>query len=413
MAPRNRNPKHGDRTQHATGRPTSRGSRSGRKTLEVRPETVRDSGEKAARLDLESNLPLGERTAFQEGLEAAHGEAMSNRIEQAVAQIGAVDEELADVEREKEWRENDVERAEQALENAVEKRDKIPRPRLVGQIPRLIYAPIMALFAVAEYPLLKLSFTRLPVDDTTIRVIAILVGATLVAGVHVLGLAVSRLVRAEGDRIEGRRDWLAHRAVVALAAVLNVFVVVGLAIVRAGEIAGIGAAFGGHGVSQPVWLGVALGCLQGATLLAAFYLAYYRARGVEWRDAQNLVNDLEAKRENAERALEEVERREARLLVSREAIPDRADHDLDRLLRHHQLEEAKYLAILARHLEGPPKPIGTWDTTRTPRARHASPADSATSRAKRPQAGNGKPSAAAARRVKHAMRDHETKEGTL
>lgn len=379
-----------------------------RRALEVRRETVRGSGEKAARRDLESEKAIGTRTSFQDGLHAAQGEAASNRIETAIAEIGAVDEELADVECEKEWRTNDVERADDALDNAVANRDKIPKPRRIGQISPLVYAGIMALFAAAEYPLLKLSFTRLPVDDQTIRVISVLVGATLVAGVHVLALAVSRLVQAEGDRIEGRRDWLAHRVVVVLAAVSYVFVVVGLAFVRAGEIIGIGNAFAGHGVSQPAWLGVALGCLHAATLLAAFYVAYYRARGAEWRDAQIEVNERETERTNTERALEGVERHEARLHVRREAIADSADHDLDQLLRHHQHEQAKYLAILVRQLDNPPKPIDDWDTAKTPRARHLPPAHSTRTKAKASE--NGKPPAASAGRIKRAVHDHDQKE---
>src|SRR5581483_3803931 len=65
--------------------------------LEVRREAVAGSGEKAARRDLESKTPLGDRSHYQNGLHAAHSEAVSNRIEQAVADIGVVDEELADL----------------------------------------------------------------------------------------------------------------------------------------------------------------------------------------------------------------------------------------------------------------------------------------------------------------------------
>src|SRR5439155_255661 len=80
-----------------------------------------------------------------------------------------------------------------------------------------------------EYPLLRLSLVRLPVDDRTIKIIAILIGATLVAGVHVLGLAASRLVQAEGDRIESRRDWFVHRAVVTFGAGFYAVVIAALA----------------------------------------------------------------------------------------------------------------------------------------------------------------------------------------
>lgn len=353
-------------------------SLSRQRELEVRREMVRGSGERAARRDLESERPLATRTAFQDGLQAAQGEAASNRIERAVAEIGAVDEELADVECEKEWRAADIEQAGDRLKEAGEKRDAVPKPRRFGRISILAYATIMALFSAAEYPLLKLSFTRLPVDDQTIRVISVLVGATLVAGTHVLALAVARLMLAEGDRIEGRRDWFAHVAVVVVGVGAYAFVVVGLAFVRAGEIVGIGETFAGHGVSHPVWFGVALGCLHAATLLAAFYVAYYRARGAEWRDAQLAVESREAEKTDATEALETVERREVRLHVRREVIADSADHDLDRLRRHHRLEESKYLGILARAFDDPPKPISDWDTSRTPRTRHLPPSISTT-----------------------------------
>lgn len=348
-------------------------SSKGRQRLEVRREAVSGSGEKAARRDLESDQPLGARSHFQIGLHASHRAAVHNRIDHAVADIAVVDEELADLEREQEWRASDVKHAEKATEDAKAKLEKIPIPRRLAAISTFAYVTVMALFAGCEYPLLRLSFVRLPVDDQTVKVVAILTGATLVAGVHVLALAAARLVQAEGDRIEGRRDWLAHRAVLAFGVTFYSLVVAGLAWVRAGEITEIGRAFGGSGMSHPIWLGVALGFLHGATLLAAFHVSYLRARGAEWRDAQLTVEQRESEKKDADQALEETDRREARLYVRREEIAERSDRDLEQLHQHHKLEESKYLAILARAHERQPKPVDDWDYTRTPRERCVPP----------------------------------------
>jgi hypothetical protein len=356
-------PKHGKKV-----RPTASKTPSTR--LEVRPEATRGSGEKAARRDLESRQPLGKRSGFQSGLKAAHEEAAHSRLESAAADIGEVDEELADIERQQGWRLKDIESADEKLNEAIANRNALPQPRrFPGMISTFAYVVIMGLFAACEYPLMRLSLVRLPVDDWTIKVIALLLGATLVAGVHVLALATARVVQPEGDRIEGRRDWFAHVGVIVAGLVFYVFVVVGLAWVRAGEINGIDKAFTGEGMRHPVWFGVALGFFHAATLLAAFYVSYHRARAAEWRAAQQLVETRTEDKETAETALEELDRREARLHVRREGIIDRADRDLEQLQKHHLGEEHAYLAILARELDAPPKPIDDWDISRTPRGR--------------------------------------------
>jgi hypothetical protein len=368
--------------------------------LEVRREALGGSGEKAARRDLETDKPLGDRSQFQIGLHAAHGEAVHNRIETAVTDVAEVDEELADLEREEEWRSADIEKADNEIKEAIASREKIPKPRrFLASISTGAYFLIMGLFAGCEYPLLRLSFVRLPVDDQTIKVIAILTGATLVAGVHVLALAASRLVQAEGDRIESRRDWSAHRAVVAFGVGFYAFVITGLAWVRAGEINGIDKTFTGHGMSHPIWLGVALGALHAATLLAAFYVAYHRARGAEYRDAKILIEKRQADKKAAEQALEDLDRREARLQVRREGIVDRADRDLEQLHRHHRLEESSYLAILSRSFDKPPKSIDDWDNSRTPRG----PRTPSTRSLKKPAPKNGKPDAHTTERIRRTV----------
>jgi hypothetical protein len=381
----------------------------------VRPETVRGSGKKAARLDLESGFPLGDQTAYQDGLIAAQGEAASNELEHATAERGEFEEELADVECESVWSEADVENGNAKIEKAERRRDQlVEAARPIGQMPLVAYVFLMALFSGSEYPLLKLSFTRLPADDRTIRLISVLVGMVLVGSMHVLGLVASRLVRAEGERTEGRRDWQIHRAVFALGVFVITGVVAWLGLLRASEIAAVSRQFSGQGISHPSWLGIALGLLHALVLLSAFYLAYQRARGDELRDIEAEIAELEAERATAEAALEELERRRTRLLVRIDTLDTRTELRLERLLRHHQHEEAEYLAILRRELPEPPQPIGDWvaggAVGRIRRSYVGKPAPT-NGRASR----NGKspePWTTAARRIKPALRDSDRKENT-
>jgi hypothetical protein len=355
----------------ASAKPRSSRSVHTHEPIEVRPETVHGSGKKAARLDLESAHPLGDQTAYQDGLVAAHGEASSNELEHATTERGELEEELADVDCELVWRE-------------------------------------------AEYPLLRLSFTRLPVDDNTIRLISVLVGAMLIASVHVLGQVASRVVRAEGERTEGRRDWRLHRAVFALGAALVTGAVVWLAMLRASEIGAVGREFSGQGVSHPSWLGAALGLLHALVLLAAFYLAYQRARGAEPRSIENEIAEFEAERTTAEAALEALERRRERLLVRIATLDNRTELRLERIFRHHKHEEADYLAILRRELAEPPEAIGDWVASGAfGRTRHLCSGRPALSNGRASR--NGKtpavePWTTAARRIKPALRDSDRKE---
>ena len=389
-------------------------SRAGGKDpgLEVRAETLRGSGKRAARLDLESAHPLGDRTAFQDGLVAAYGEACSNEIERASGQRGELLEELADIDCELGWREADVDDANVRIDKAERKRDRIPASRLIQLMALRVYVALMALFSVAEYPLLKLSFTRLPVDDQTIRLVSVLVGVMFVATAHVLGLVAARVVQAEGERVESRRDWQLHRAVFVLGASFVLGAVVWLAMVRAGEIAAVGQAFGGLGVGHPAWLGAALGFLHALVLLAAFYLAYQRARGAEARAIESEIAEIKDERAKAETALEALERRRERLLVHLDTLDEQGDQRLERLLRHHQHEEADYLAVLRRVLQSPPSEISDWDDD-FPVGRAHRRRTRTTASANGRLAKNGSPSrTTAARRVKRALRDHDSKEET-
>ena len=398
------------------GEPASAQSRRRRsEPVEVRPETVRGSGKKAARLDLESTYPLGDQTAYQDGLVAAHGEASSNELEHATAERGELEEELADVECELVWREADVEDKNAKIAKTERRRELIPKSaRLIRQMLLLVYVLLMGLFSVGEYPLLKLSFTRLPVDDETIRLISVLVGMMLVASVHILGQVASRIVRTEGERTEGRRDWQLHRAVFALGVFLVAGAVIWLAMLRASEIGAVSREFSGQGVSHPSWLGAALGLLHALVLLSAFYLAYQRARGAELRDIEAEIAKLEAERATAEAALEELERRRERLLVRIDTLDNRTELRLERIFRHHKHEEAEYLAILKRELAEPPQAIGDWvaggAVGRIRRSYVGKPAPM-NGRASR----NGKspePWTTAARRIKPALRDSDRKENT-
>jgi hypothetical protein len=381
----------------------------------VRSEAVRGSGKKAARLDLESTYPLGDQTAYQDGLVATHGEASSNELEHATTERGRLEEELADVECELVWREADVADGNAKIAKAERRRDAIARTaRLIRQMPLVAYVALMALFSVAEYPLLKLSFTRLPVDDRTIRLISVLVGMMFVASVHVLGQVASRVVCAEGERTEGRRDWQLHRAVLALGALLVAGAVAWLAMLRASEIGAVSREFSRQGVSHPTWLGVALGLLHALVLLSAFYLAYQRARGAELRTIENEIAELEVERSTAEQELEVLERRRERLLVRIATLDERTELRLERIFRHHKHEEANYLAILGRELAEPPTAIGDWVAGGAVGRRRRLPSGGAASNNGRGPR-NGKPPAAkpwttAARRIKPALRDAERKD---
>jgi hypothetical protein len=392
MAGRPTNDKRRDSQRTKASNGSHRRSSAG--PVEVRPETVRGSGRKAARRDLEAGFPLGDQTAFQDGLVANHEESVANENERAATERQAPLIEHADVESELGWREAEVDDLNTRIGDAEGRRIRLPKVRQAQQVALSVYLMLLTLFAVAEYPLLRLSFTRLPVDDTTIRVISVLVGSMLVATVHVLGLVAARVVQAEGERVEGRRDWRLQMLALAIGGLLVVGAVVGLAVLRGSEIAAVGAAFHGLGVGHPFLLGAALGFLHGLVLLAAFYLAYHRARGAEWRAITKEIRVLEQARVSAEARLEELERQRERLLVEVALIEERHGERLERLLRHHQHEEAEYLAILRRERDQPPPPISSWIT------RAALPGG--------PKNGswNGKPvRTTAARRVKRLLND--------
>jgi hypothetical protein len=394
---------------------SARSERRRNDPVEVRREAVRGSGKKAARLDLESAHPLDDPSSYQDGLVAAHGESSSNELEHAAANRGELEEELADVECEMVWHEADVENGNAKNAKAERKRDLISKAaRAIGQMALAAYVALMILFSGSEYPLLKLSFTRLPVDDRTIRLISILVGMMFVASVHVLGQVASRVVCAEGERTEGRRDWQLHRAVLILGALLLTGAVVWLAMLRASEIGAVSREFSGQGVSHPTWLGVALGLLHALVLLSAFYLAYQRARGADLRVIENEIAELEAKRATAEQELEALERRRERLLIHIATLDERTELRLERIFRHHKHEEANYLAILRREIAEPPTAIGDWVAGGAVGRRRRSPSGGAASTNGRVLL-NGKspatkPWTTAARRIKPALRDADRKE---
>ena len=361
--------------------------------VEVRAESVRGSGKKAARRDLEAGFPLGDRSAFQDGLVANHEESVANENERSATERQAPLIELADVESELVWREAEVDDLNERISETEGRRNRLPKVRQALQFAFPVYIGLLVLFSVAEYPLLRLSFTRLPADDMTIRAVSVLVGLMLVAAVHVLGSVATRVVQAEGERVEGRRDWHLHVAALASGGFLVVGAVIGLAVLRGSEIAAVGAAFYGQGVGHPFLLGAALGFLHGLVLLAAFYLAYHRARGTEWRALTEEILLLKQERAVAEARLEELERQRERLLVQLELIEERHGERSERLLRHHQHEEAEYLAVLRRELGEPPVPVSSWNT-RTSAKRVAAKTAGA----------NGKPArTTAARRVKRSL----------
>lgn len=373
--------------------------------LEVLPDVARGSGRRAARLDLESGFPLGDRTAFQDGLVSAYQEAVANEMERDLEERGEPLGDLADVECELVWREAEVEDANARIEKVDRRRERLANAGLIGQIPLTVFLCLMGLFAAAEYPLLRLSFTRLPLDDTMIRLVSLLVGLVLVAAVDVIGLIACRVVRAEGERVEGRRDWLLHALLLGFGCCCVVATVVWLALLRASEIAAVGTAFQGRGVGHPAWLGAALGFLHALVLLAAFYLAYQRARASELLKIEKTIDEIGQERKTAEERLEELERKRERLLVRLDLISQRTGQRLERLLHHHEHEEADYLAILRRELQAPPSPINDWETGAAARL--------GTSNGRPGKNGHGRPAwTTAARRVKRALREHDEKERT-
>jgi hypothetical protein len=391
-------------------RPQRRGE-----AVEVRREVVRGSGKKTARLDLESKRALDNPSAYQDGLVAAHGEASSNELERAAAERGELEEELADVNCQIDWREAGAENAIAQIDEVSQKRESISESaRVIGEMALSAYVALMVLFSCAEYPLLKLSFTRLPVDDRTIRLISVLVGLMFVAGAHVLGRVASRVVCVEGERNEGRRDWQLHRAILVVGGLVALAAVVWLAMLRGSEIGAVSREFSGQGVSHPTWLGIALGLLHALVLLSAFYLAYQRARGAGLRAIEDEIAELEGKRADEERALETLERRRERLLVRLATLEELTELRLERILRRHKYEEANYLAILRRELADPPTAIEDWvaggAVGRRRRSSSRGIASSNGRERRNAKASTAKPRTTAARRAKPALRNANTKE---
>jgi hypothetical protein len=389
--------------------------RRGNEPVEVRREVVRGSGKKTARLDLESKRPLDSPSSYQDGLVAAHGEASSNELERAAADRGQLKEDLADVDRQIDWRLAGAENAIAEIDEVSKKRDSISESaRAIGEMALTAYVMLMVLFASAEYPLLKLSFTRLPVDDRTIRLISILVGLMFVAGVHVLGRVASRVVCVEGERSEGRRDWGLHLAILVAGGLVVVSAVIALAVIRGSEIGAVSREFSGQGVSHPAWLGVALGLLHALVLLSAFYLAYQRARGAGLRAIEDEIAELEGKLASEERELETLERRRDRLLVRLATLEEVTQLRLEQILRLHKYEESGYLAILRRELADPPAAIEDWLAGGgVGRRRRSSSGEIASGNGRERRNGSsftGKARPTAARRVKPALRNANRKE---
>src|SRR5438128_555741 len=132
----------------------------------------RKAARKAARRDLESRQPPRGPTPFQWQLVAGYRASKARRLEEAAAEARAHPEELAEVER--------------RLANRAKTQDGLQPSQLAARISLPVYLFLQALFAAVEYPLIHIAFTRLPVDDGTIKAISLLVGCVLVAGMHVL-----------------------------------------------------------------------------------------------------------------------------------------------------------------------------------------------------------------------------------
>jgi hypothetical protein len=322
---------------------------------------ARAAARKAARRDLEPGRPLVRRTPFQRRLVAGHRAAKHARLERAAAEARPHKQELAEIKRHLKWRNKEITEANRKLPEVAKKLEALHPTQVLARLPLPIYVFLQGLFALVEYPLIHVAFIRLPVDDRTIKLVSILVGCVLVAGMHVLGRAAAHVVRAEGERLESRRDWLIHVWVLGAGLLFYLVVVIALAVVRASEISAIGALFDGFGERHPGWLGVGLGFLQAISLAGSFYLAYLHARSSEGRAIRVELRALDQRIEKAKRQLEELETRRDRILVTLAAIDEETRYHLERLLRHHEHVESEYLAILARELEEPPLPVADWD----------------------------------------------------
>lgn len=339
------------RHRHHTGRPL----RVMRRAASLRV------ARKAARRDLESRQPLVRRTPFQRETVAAYRAAKAAGVEDDAVKTRSLKEQLAEIGRRIRWRIKQVKDASAKLPEVAKKLETLHPTQLLARINTWVYLLLQSLFALAEYPLVKIAFRRLPVDDGTIRLISILVGCVLVAGMHVLGGVAARTVQAEGERLEGRRNWHLHVAVLSAGVVFYVGVVVALGVVRASEISGVGELLNGAGQRHPGWLGVALAALHAISLAASFVLAYWHARGAEWRAIKAEMDALEQRIEEAERQLEDLEASRDRIHVTLAESEAETANYLERLLRFHEHLEAEYLAILARELEVPPLAVANWD----------------------------------------------------
>lgn len=368
--------------------------------------TWRMSARKAARRDLQSGQPLVRRTPFQCQAVAAYRMAKETRLEEAAIETRTLKEKLAEIERRIRWRVKEVKEATRKLGELAKKLTVLHPTQLLAWFNIWTYLLLQGLFAVVEYPLIRIAFTRLPVSDGTIRLISILVGCVLVAGMHVFGGVAARAVPAEGECLEGRRDWLLHVAVLSAGLLFYVGVVIGLAVVRGSEISAVGEVFHGFGERHPGWLGVALAFLQAISLTGSFYVAYQHTRGAYWRAIKAEMAVLERRIEETERQIEELESHRDRLVIGLAATEEETAHHLERLLRFHEYLEAEYLAVLGRELTLPPLPVADWDAD-------VDPGDSpASRRLSRKTATNGHRDTKAARERARALRDSDRKENT-
>lgn len=329
------------------------------RVLEVRDD-VAGSGAPAGRLDLESDISPGVRSAYQVGLEASCRDAAANHAAQSLFDVSLIDRGLAGLKCLKSVCEARLAKVHDEVAEAVDGMVRIRSPRRLAKIPAATLVGLTVPLGVMEYPLAKLWLVRLPMSDTAITLLAILLSVALLVSAHVLALSVARLVQAEGDHIEGRRDWSLHRLITILGTGLFAVVLFSLAWVRASEVHGVEQEFLGQGLSHPVWFALTLGVLHALVLLVAFYLSYLWAKGREWREADAQLRKLRDEEKAAQAELDKADSEIAGLRVERQALIDRTELELQQLIEHHRVEESKYLAILNRQLENPPMPI-EWD----------------------------------------------------
>ncbi len=346
--------------------------------LLVRPSwRWRLAARRAARRDLEASAPLQSMTPFQQRLRAGFQAARELLLAQHVCVAGRLEERLAEIARRLSWRETEGASARTEIARLEHELDSLPVPRRPLRLRAGSYYALLGVLALFEWPLLRLALTRLPLSDAAIDAVALGLGIASMVVIHATGIAAAGVVRREGERVEDRRDWFVHATALGALVAANAGFVAAFALLRGSELDGLSRLVGRAGledpspeggtepllgIASPGALAVGLAFFHLMVLAAGFLLAYWRARGREWRELECALATADADLGRAEHAAEELESERDRLQKRLAVLEEQACHRLAELCRLHELVEAEYLAVLRRVLPVPLAPIGDWDT---------------------------------------------------